>query len=425
MESRFNVGIPFVIAAMLALTSCTTAPASKIITATHLAEDNPPIQQSSAETAASDLVYRNALPGTWLYQSNSIERTENVFYADGRFESYSVVPTMRGAKEDWSKGTWKIDNGKLIADSHDQKNSKNASIHRTNTSRIVSLREDELTLVSPRGAKLVLRKMPPVDPLLQKFAVKSMLSEKTSLTTAAVLRDFDRANEQIPSTNSQAKQATAAIRSYLAAAFAPERLQESMLLELGARLTPDEVLQALAWYESPLGMKCLKLFMDASLPDSEAERDAYLANLRKNPAQPERLAIIQEVDRSCKITESEVTSMLSMQLALAIGSMALLPPEQRIPMEKMAEDVERMRPKLLVMMEPVVVGRRLYALRSLSIAELREYRGSKISDIGRKFDEVSAIAARKSLVDATDRYLQSIKWAIESEKRGKGKVSDT
>jgi hypothetical protein len=425
MRLHFRFGSLAAIAMALTLTACSTAPPSVVSSVASPGEANRPVQQVSEETSASDAVTRNALTGTWIYQADSVERFEDTFSSDGRFESSRVILTVVGAENGLFKGVWKVESGQLNMTANDINNPKLALFNKPETSKIISISENELTRLSRDGRRLVFKRKPPADPLLEEYVARSRMRVRLSLVQASELKKFEKKFEGLPPARLPSKHIIAGTRSFLAAAFAPERLQETMLRELRAGMSTEEIRQWIQWYQSSLGTKCGELNLDALQPEVEAERDAFVADLRQNPAPPERVKLVQEIDKACKLTESQVTYMQSMGLAFAIGSNAVLPPAKQLSLAKITEDVERQRQNLLVMMEPVVVGRRLYAFRSLSMPELQEYFKNKTSDLGKKQEHVSSGAFRKAMLDAMDRFFQSIQWAIEQQKDGKSKMLGT
>ncbi|MFZ2445171.1 MAG: DUF2059 domain-containing protein [Syntrophobacteraceae bacterium] len=422
MRSRVRFGLFVASFISLSLASCSTAPLTPINSVTRHSPVNRTVPTQDTEAAANDIHLRNALPGSWVYEADSIERIESTFFSNGNFEFFHMALTLRGAEERSIKGEWKIEKGRLLVSGIYEK-PNNGSHKKLNFGKIVSISEHEFIMVTGDGRRFVLKRKPPEDYLLKEVALKLNLRERLSISADRVMRDFDKECEGLPPARIPDKQVLAGMRSFMAAAFAPERLEQAILRELGARTSPEDIRQALEWYATPLGKKCEELFMKASLPESDTEMEAFMANLRQNPAPPERTKLIQELDRACKITESYVTFSQSMQLAYTMGSMALLPPDKQTPPAKITEDMERNRPMLMVMVEPVVVGKRLYALRSLSTPELKEYVRIMTSDLTKKFGLALDFAFNRAMVEATDRYLKSIKWAVDYEQQRKGKVS--
>ncbi len=420
MGSRFRFDLLLTCLIPLSLVSCLTAPSTRIDSVTHHHETNGKAVQSQ-EAAADDTHLTNALPGPWVYESDSVERMEGTFLSDGNFEFFHLALTLRGAEERSVKGTWKIQNGQIIVSGHyEQPN--NSSQQKINFGKIISIADSEFTLIQGQR-KLVLKKKQPEDYLLKELALKSRMRERLSITANRLLRNFDKGFEIMPPARLPNKQTLAAMRSFMAAAFDPERLEQTILRELSTRVTAEDIRRAIDWHETSLGKKCKELLIKASLPDSDTEMEAFIDNLRENPGPPERTKLIQELIRSCKLTEAQVNFAQSMELAFTMGGMALLPPDNQIPINKITEEMERNRPMLMVMVEPLILGNRLYSLRSLSTPELREFVRYAISDFDKRVGVAYNSAFDRAMLDATDRYLKSIKWAVDYEQQRKNKVS--
>jgi len=396
-------------AVLLALASCSTNPASQPYSAKRT--DSPPTSPPT-QSGESDELFRNILPGAWIYQAATVERIEYIFFSDGRFEASKTTLSLKGAESASPKGSWKIDRGRLIT-----------SADGVASNTILSANEHELVLTDHDGRRLAFKRKLPIDPLLGELGEQARISEFASLFADMVLTNFDKEYEKLAPSQMPSRKLIAALRSLVGAAFAHERLSEAIIQEHGNQMKPDELREATEWHRSPLGKKVTDLFIAASLPGSEAELEKFIADLRQQPGPPDRVRIIEELDRVCKLSESEVLTQQSMQMAFAMGAIALLPPEKRVPLNKITEQMERERPKLILMMQPLVVGMRLFALRSLSIPELREYLEFKTSDLGKKYTETQNIAYRKAILDAAERYLKSIQWAVEHEQKNRKNVS--
>lgn len=408
----------------LSLISCSSVSSSGVNSTARVIEAKEPIQGASAPDSASDDLLRNALPGTWLYQADTVEKIVDNFSADGNFESARVTLTLKGAEEGVLKGAWKIQNSRLIMTVREISNPKLLpSDSRITTSKIVSINEDGLSRIDPDGKNRVFTRKPPEAPLLAEYAVKSQLEYFTSFVSARSVRQFDKSHEKLPSANSPPRQLIAALRSFMAAAFASDRIRETFVEEVKAKMSPEEIREVIEYYESPLGKTMMGILKATTQPEAEAERDAFIADLRQNPSPPDRVKLVQEIEKAGKMTESEVTFMLAMQLATTVGSNSLLPPERQVPLKDMTEEMQKARPQLLLMIEPLVIAKRLYTYRSLSNRELEEYLKIRASALFKKYDEATDAAFLKAMLDCNDRYFKSIRWAIENSRPGKRRQS--
>lgn len=408
----------------LSLISCASVPSSGINSTVRAMEAKEPFPGASEENLASDDLLRNALPGTWLYQADTVERIVDNFSADGSFESARVTLTLKGAEEGVLKGAWKIQNSRLIMTVREISNPKLlSSDSRITTSRIVSIKEDEISRIDSDGKNRVFKRKASEDPLLAEYAVKSHLEYFASFVSARSVTQFDKSYEKLPRANSPPRQLISALRSFMAAAFATDRIKETFLEEVKARMSPEEIREVIEYFESPLGKTMMGILKATTKPEAEAERDAFIAALRQNPSPPDRVKLVQEIEKEGKMTESEVTFMLAMQLATAVGSNSLLPPERQVPLTNITEEMQKARPQLLLMMEPLVIARRLYTYQSLSMRELEEYLKIRASALFKKYDEATDAAFLKAMLGGSDRYFKSIRWAIENSRPGKRKQS--
>lgn len=350
---------------------------------------------------------RQGMLGSWIFERYALHRTEEERFPDGRYESVGTVATPEGLLGYTSRGTWRVENGDLVMTPLESTNPiVKGHLGQERRSAITAFTGSEVSGVNQEQVKWTERKKQPENPLLTEFYTKSRLGEFLNFQMEKSLGNFDKT--AAASTRGGAQDNTPFLRNLLMAAFKPERLAETILGEFAARMSPEEIRAIIEWEESPLAQRVTALALEAEDPARSDDITAFISDMRQNPPPPERLKLLQELDRTSRITETVVTHMLSMRLTDAAGAMALMPPESRKPLDLVAQEIEKQRPILVTMTEPLVVGERLYVLRSLSDSEFREFMRYCMSDQGRKYSEISMAAACRASLEAEARYWHSL-----------------
>jgi hypothetical protein len=100
-----------------------------------------------------------------------------------------------------------------------------------------------------------------------------------------------------------------------------ERMFDDLEKVMSETLSPDQVSEFSAFYDSALGQRILKLEIAASRPDAEAEQEEREAEiLTELRSRPDRLAIFRKVDDTLHTSELSTTIALTMMHSIAAGA---------------------------------------------------------------------------------------------------------
>lgn len=199
-------------------------------------------------------------------------------------------------------------------------------------------------------------------------------------------------------------------------AFKPASLKETVLAEMRAKLTAQDIKEVLDWLDSPLGKKCTRLEEDASTPEALAKMQQYAAQIKNAPPTEERLNIIRKLDSAVKGTESGVDIAINGQIAIALATISTLPVEQRRSLESISGELEKNRPQLEAMVRSQVLLSYLYTYRSLTDDEIQQYIEFAASPAGSRYHSVTEQALKKAFLEGSVRWGKSIGETINQMK---------
>ena len=410
MPFRTKIGLLVAVILALVLPSCSSVQQVK---RTDRASSSI---QETKENRSSDAAYREAMVGTWIFERGAHFKGELTRFSDGRFEGVGRLTGLKGVENIWVKGIWKIEKGELIETVHETSHPDLLHPGKSTTDKIVSITNDELILISEHGEKIKGRRKHAESPLISEFYEKSRMGESLDQIASMIISKFDEGLNKTDPSRRPPQEIVKGMRLLIAEAYSTEMLKTIILKEYESKMSPDEIRALIDWYESPLGMKCKDLSLAASTPRAQAEMEAYVFKLRQNPVAPERLKIAREIDAAGKYTESVVSLALGVQLANAAGATAFMPPDKQTSLARITEEMDQQRPKLEVMMHPVVIGSMLYTYRSLSDAELEEYAAFETSEIGKKYSVVGFQAVQRAFFEGASRYWQSLTDMLKKRK---------
>lgn len=399
---RRALGLAVAVGLAWAFSGCAT------MQATGAGKSSGPAASKVQKTTLSDEELRTRFDGTWIMELGAQQRIETTFSPEGRFDRSITLATVEGIQHFRDLGTWKIENGNLTLVALTSTDSGFSDIGKEDSFMVVTIDDAEAVLLSMPRNQLTIRKKPADNPLLNELLVKGRYPEHFSAVLKERLLGFEKQSDEGSNAEPMSHEMRAAVRNFLTMAFAPERLMETFVQEMEKRLTPDEIRAAIAWEDSPLGRKTTQLRLDAYGEAEQRKEDAYIAGFRQTPPPAERLRLAREVDRACREAEGSVDLKQKVQLANEVGVMVFQRPDQRISLDKLREQMEKDRPTLIAMEEPLVVGGILYRYRSLTDREFEDWARFWLSEFGIRYSEAYGDSFNRTLLDAVVRYWQAM-----------------
>ena len=208
----------------------------------------------------------------------------------------------------------------------------------------------------------------------------------------------------------------AGLRDAATQAFQPDPIIERITARLGATLTARQLDDALAWLESPAGLRITALENEAAEPTAAERMQAYGRELEQNPPAAQRVRLIGELNRASGSSEMAVKIMEAVVLATALGVNAALPVQQRVPVDAVRQQVKASLPQLRREADKMVMLNMLYAYRSLSDPELEAYLGFLNSSSGAAYAKGALAAVGDAMLEAIGRFMAAIPKALEKHK---------
>jgi hypothetical protein len=199
-----------------------------------------------------------------------------------------------------------------------------------------------------------------LDELLQRSGLQVQLES----LTAGIRAQFVRAHRK------QSRQDRVTIDQIVVRHFAAETLYAAITLEFQKNLEPERLAKALAWYDSPLGMRVTGQELAALVAGGAPEA---VADLERNRPSPRRLDLIERLDAAGGASETTVDVTVAIVRSLTVAFQPGLPSVARLTREQLDSQISRARNRTLEDMRRVCLVSMLLAYRALSDDELDRY----------------------------------------------------
>jgi uncharacterized membrane protein YccC len=248
---------------------------------------------------------------------------------------------------------------------------------------------------------------------VQELYAKSGIEKELQQLPSAIQVIFDQSVRQDDDARKLPREVLSAMRASLPQAFATAGLKETMLSELAAKLTAQDIKDVLQWLDSPLGRKCTQLEEAASTAEAQAEMMEHSAELRDSPPTPERLKALREFDAAVQGTQSAVDMAINTQVAVALAINATFPAERRMPLEEISRELEKNRPILEATVRSEVLISQIYTYKSLTEAELQRYTEFAKSPSGSKYQSAAMNGFKKAILKGAVKWGELIGNAIK------------
>jgi len=240
--------------------------------------------------------------------------------------------------------------------------------------------------------------------LVQELIIKSGIRKQTEQIPQDV-RDGIQQEQRLaqdPELN------TAELEAAIESSINPRRMEYQLHDDIGKNLSTEEIQEVLNWLDSPLGKKLARLEEDAASPAVKQKMTHALQQLIKDPGTPERLKLLQRVEKALHSTDAAVDMILNIQIAI-ISTISTMAPGQPHPtFEQIAETVYKNRPQIQQVISQQVIGDFLYTYHNLSKGDLETYIAFIESPVGSKYHQVTM----KALSDALSLSIENFGKAI-------------
>jgi len=251
---------------------------------------------------------------------------------------------------------------------------------------------------------------------LRDLYVKSGLEKHVQQFPEMVLFGFDQQLGADPNAQEMPKSTLAAIRRAISDAYAPDRGRAVVLQSLREKLSGRDVRAVLGWLESPTGAKCTALEDAAGTPEAFVAIQRFAGQLQDAPPSEERVELLSQLDAAVGATDVGVAIALHTQVAIVLTLMASLPAEQQLPLDALLAEAEQARPALEAAIGQQNLLGFLYAYRTLSLAELREYLEFARSPVGVRYHAAGFSGVKAAAVEGAANLGRAIQQAVDDEK---------
>ncbi len=174
------------------------------------------------------------------------------------------------------------------------------------------------------------------------------------------------------------------------------------------------------WLETPLAQKIKEEELSSSGPGSQADLLRYIADLQTNPPSQDRIAIIQEIEKTTKLSELSTNITIEMLRGMFKSFNLTLPEDKRKSMGKIEEEINKFKPVIQNSLRQQMILSSFYSYRNISNVELIKYIEFYKSNTGKTEINVvgNAIAnvLKQWFVDVTEKIIILEKEGSENEK---------
>lgn len=255
------------------------------------------------------------------------------------------------------------------------------------------------------------------DALVQEVYIKSGMAKELEQLPLVIKAAVDQAAREDDSLKNLPKNISTIMSALAQEAFAGEKLKEVVLPALREKLTVQDLEKILEWLDSPLGKICTQLEVAAATPEAVIAMEQYGSQIKKTPPTAARLDNLRKLDLASKGTETNVEVAFAGQVAVFLAVNYTLPVEQQVPLNVIERELEKTRPQIEAEVRKETLISLLYAYRSLTDAQIKQYIKFLKSPVGSKYVAVCNEALKKALWEGNIRWGKAIGEALKQEEK--------
>ena len=235
--------------------------------------------------------------------------------------------------------------------------------------------------------------------LLQELFAKSGLDQLVERLPMIVQQGMHQAVAQDQNLKRLPAQTVQELMDTAASAYESQKLRGIMLRSFAGKMDDAEIRSVTRWLDSPTGVKCTDLEKQSLTPEGLRDLARFAEEIQKKPPRPERLKLIEELDRVTKATATSVEIFINSNLAVATAATLSLPEQSPMPLSEIRKKLEAGRAAIENALQEQTRVSLLYTYRSLSDSEIKEYIDIAASPAGSKFNEAGIEAFQKAMVE--------------------------
>lgn len=190
------------------------------------------------------------------------------------------------------------------------------------------------------------------------------------------------------------------LKDVLISAFDANQLKKDVSHQLEEKYTPDRVSTVLEKFREPLSVKITRLEKQANSPAAQRDFRQFVTDLASHAPDPDRVELLKELDRVTHSTE--IAILLQVEIAKTLVQSVSVFDGNRQPLSKdqMNDLVMALKDQLSNSVRNHILIWSLYAYRSLSIRDLKEYIATYRNEDMQRFIRISSTALVKAMAHA-------------------------
>ncbi len=163
--------------------------------------------------------------------------------------------------------------------------------------------------------------------------------------------------------------------------FDPVKTKPALVSFIEKRYDAQRYAEVVALLDRPLSKKMTALELQAQTPEAFQEMMQFAGSMLSQPS-PQRLALVERLDRAQQATESMVEVQIMVPSAMMKNMNRIVPADKKMADDEMAQMLAQMREQSLPQARQFIQLSMVYAYRSVSDGELEEYTQLIESDTG-------------------------------------------
>ena len=183
-------------------------------------------------------------------------------------------------------------------------------------------------------------------------------------------------------------------------AFDAKTIHSAVQTYIKSNLPENDMRGVLEWLDSPLGRKITKLEEDASTAEAYTDMQAIGPKLLDENKDSARIHKIKRLDNAIGATESTISTVLNIQLAMVTAMSGAMEADEQPSFEDVQDLVNRNRSQILAVMERMVRMQFLYTYRELTDSEIDRYTRFAETGSGNRYHNVTIKAIDEAFVRA-------------------------
>ena len=239
--------------------------------------------------------------------------------------------------------------------------------------------------------------------LLQQLYSMSGIETQVNQIPGSIQQAFDQKLGTDRSVKYMEHKVLSSLRKSLRSVFVPAIMKKIVLKELGARLSNDDIRNALAWLDSPQGRKITKLEEKTATPEVMRDIPKFLQTLQAAPPTQKRMRTIVRLDQATKATQTTTDVSIASALAVVTAFSAISPVQRdtkRPTLSEMRSSLDAARPQMEAALRQQIQVFFLYTYKSLSDPEMERYLAFVESKAGKKYHSATTAGISKAMLDS-------------------------